>query len=57
MVRKNKPKNKNTTVVIKRTTRNRLNGLKKDKEDFLDLIINRLIDIYNDREVTVKTPI
>ncbi len=49
MARTNKPDNPKTTINIKRTTRNKLNNLKIIPEEHLDNVINRLIEVYNEK--------
>ena len=44
MTRPNNPDNLRTSINVKRTTRNKLNKLKKVKEEYLDSVIVRLIN-------------
>lgn len=50
MTRSNNPDNPNTSIKIKRTTRNKLNELRKYPREYLDLVIVRLIKSYKELE-------
>lgn len=44
MTRRNKPNNPRTQINVKRTTRDKLNKLRKYPREYLDSVIMRLID-------------
>lgn len=48
MTRPNNPDNLRTSINIKRTTRDKLDKLKKIPEEYLDSTINRLIESYEE---------
>ena len=56
MTRTNNPDNLNTSINVKRTTRNKLNKLKTIPEEHLDSVINRLLKRIN-KGKKIKTPI
>lgn len=49
MTRRNNPDNLRTSINVKRTTRDKLNKLKKIPEEYLDSVIVRLINKFNGR--------
>ncbi len=51
MPRSNKPNKLNTSITVKRTTRNELNKLKKLPEEYLDSVISRLIKSYKEKKL------
>lgn len=53
MVRRNNPNNPNTSINVKRTTRNKLNKLRKYPGEYLDLVIVRLINCYKNGDKNV----
>lgn len=48
MTRPNNPDNPRTQISVKRTTRDRLNKLKIVEEEFLDSVVKRLIESYEE---------
>jgi len=48
MTRRNNPDNLRTSINVKRTTRDKLNILRKYPREYLDLVINRLIKSYEE---------
>ena len=53
MTRHNNPDNPDTSIKVKRTTRNKLNKLRKYPTDYLDLVIVRLINNYENGDKNV----
>jgi len=47
MTRPNNPNNPKTTIAVEKTTRDDLNELRMFPEEYLDLVIMRLIVNYN----------
>ena len=50
MTRPNNPDNLRTQINVKRTTRDKLNKLRKYPREYLGLVINRLINKNESRE-------
>ena len=48
MTRPNNPDKPDTSIKVKRTTRDRLNGLREYPKEYLDLVISRLIKSYEE---------
>ena len=54
MTRPNNPNNPRTQINVKRTTRNKLNDLRKYPGEYLDSVIMRLINKINKDELIGK---